>query len=136
MGSKPSSVCGDDDELLIPKAMLGSTTKGGGGGPLGLMTRCFASIDDMKKSMARAGFGEAPPVDYGSFSPVRKAATKLRIRGGPRGGVSGGVNGGATGGATGGVGGGVNGGVSGGASGGAGGGVSRVQTKPTVCKFH
>lgn len=60
--------CNPVNELLIPKQMLGQPTKKGGPGPLGLETHCYKSVKILQLEMKKRNYGEAPAVDFASFS--------------------------------------------------------------------
>ena len=73
-------MCGNDAELLLPKAMLGGPMPSKGNGPLRLKVECFSTEKKLRAGMAKAGRGDAPMVDYDTFNPAKKAAHKLKGR--------------------------------------------------------
>lgn len=73
-------ICGADDELLIPKDMLGAPIRAQGGGPLGLYVHCYGSLKALKAAMDKENLGKAPTVDYTTFNKEQKAARKLKTR--------------------------------------------------------
>lgn len=75
--------CHPVNELLIPVHMLGGSIREKGPGPLELETHCYSSLKNLQAAMKNKDLGQAPTVNFATFSPTAaKRGLELETRGG------------------------------------------------------